>query len=101
MSFPTKPWLQRLAFTALLVLACLVTLPILRQVLSAGTGLVLSALLLAAYVFTLIIVPFTVIWLVRFAYSIFGKPYFRAWHINRIRNARLLREAIARTRADE
>jgi hypothetical protein len=35
--------------------------------------------------------------LMRFAYSIFLRPYMRAWHINRIRNARYMKDVIRRS----
>jgi len=35
--------------------------------------------------------------LARFAYSVFLRPYLRAWHINRIRNSRYMKDVIRRS----
>jgi hypothetical protein len=40
-----------------------------------------------------LLVLFTLGW---FVYRVWGKAHFRAWHINRIRNARYLKEAVER-----
>jgi hypothetical protein len=37
--------------------------------------------------------PLILLVLVWFVYRLWGKPYFRAWRMNRARNARMLREA--------
>jgi hypothetical protein len=34
--------------------------------------------------------------LLRFAYSVFLRPYLRVWHINRIRNTRYMKDVIRR-----
>jgi lysylphosphatidylglycerol synthetase-like protein (DUF2156 family) len=44
-------------------------------------------------VLALPLVLFVLFW---FVYRLWGKPYFRAWHINRIRNARYLKEVLER-----
>jgi hypothetical protein len=94
----TKLWLQRLA----ILVAVLAGFYLLRTWASAafatGAGLLLAALYLAAYIFLAIALPLAVITLVKFVYSVWGRAYFRAWHIRRIRNARQLREAIERGR---
>jgi hypothetical protein len=94
----TKLWLQRLAMVA----AVLAVLYLLRNWASAafetGAGLLLAVVYLAAYIFLAIALPLTFITLIKFVYSLWGRIYFRAWHIRRIRNARQLREAVERGR---
>jgi hypothetical protein len=97
----TKSWLQRLVMVA----AVLAVLYFLRTWASAafatGAGLLLAVLYLAAYLFLAIALPLTFITLIKFVYSVWGKAYFRAWHIRRIRNARQLREAVERGRSEQ
>jgi hypothetical protein len=40
--------------------------------------------------------PLMLFALLKFAYSLFLRPYLRVWHINRIRNARYLKEVMRR-----
>lgn len=40
--------------------------------------------------------PLILLVLLWFVYRLWGKPYFRAWHIARIRNARYMKEAVTR-----
>ncbi|MCU1255651.1 MAG: hypothetical protein JWM83_1950, partial [Candidatus Angelobacter sp.] len=46
-----------------------------------------------------VMLPLMCFALARFAYSVFLRPYLRAWHINRIRNARYLKDVIHRSRS--
>jgi hypothetical protein len=48
------------------------------------------------YVIFLIGIPFFIWIMAESIYRVLFKPYVRAWHINHIRNSRLLREASAR-----
>jgi hypothetical protein len=97
----TKSWLQRLV----MVTAVLAVLYLLRTWASAafetGAGLLVAVLYLAAYIFLAIALPLTFFTLTKFVYSVWGKAYFRAWHIRRIRNARQLREAVERGRSEQ
>ena len=61
---------------------------------------VLVVALLLALTRSAVALPLIFITLIKFVYSLWIKTYFRAWHINRIRNARQLREAVNRGRTD-
>jgi hypothetical protein len=96
MPFATKLWLKRLLFW--LVAAAVVVL--LSRLIAGllGLALGLSLLLLEGLGWAIFLVgmPFF-FWVIGEAvYRIFIKPYVRAWHINRIRHVRLLREAVER-----
>jgi hypothetical protein len=62
----------------------------------AGVSLLLSLVYLVGYVVLVLAVPLVLFTLFRFFYSLWLKPWYRAWHINRIRQARYLREVIDR-----
>ena len=62
----------------------------------AGVNIALALLYLVAYVVLVLAVPLVFFTLFRFFYSLWLRPWYRAWHINRIRNARYLREVIDR-----
>jgi hypothetical protein len=49
-----------------------------------------------AYLFAVVMLPLMFYALMRFAYSVFLRPYLRAWHINRIRNNRYMKDVIRR-----
>ncbi|HEY6305602.1 MAG TPA: hypothetical protein VI488_03970 [Candidatus Angelobacter sp.] len=97
MSPKTKLWL---AVTVPLAAVLCLLLPWTSAVLGAGAGFLMDALHLAAWIFSVVVLPLALITLIAFVYSVWGKPYFRAWHIHRIRNARSLREAVERGRTD-
>ncbi len=90
-----KLWSQPAAFVALAVLAGFLFFPSLAAAVRTGAGLAFALLYLLAFLLIVIVLPAVTIWLMSFAYSQLLRPYVRAWHINRIRNARLLRETIA------
>jgi len=94
--FRKKPWPQRLAVVA--VTACLiyVSFPYVAGVIGAGVGFSVALLYVLAFVLMIVVVPLTTVWLFSFVYSVVAKPYVRAWRINRIRNARDLKEAAER-----
>jgi hypothetical protein len=75
--------------------------PILRSAVGAGTAAAVGALYVLAYLFAVVMLPLMFFTLLRFAYSLFLRPYFRAWHINRIRNARYMKEVMRRGRGRE
>jgi hypothetical protein len=91
-----KLWSQRAAFVVLAALAGYFFFPSLDAAIKTGVGLALALLYLLAFLLIVIVLPAVTIWLMGFVYSRLLRPYVRAWHINRIRNARLLRETLAR-----
>ena len=64
-------------------------------------GVALAVVYVLAYLFAVVMLPLMFFALMKFAYSVFLRPYVRAWHINRIRNARHLKEVIRRGRREE
>lgn len=72
-------------------------LPPLLTVLGTGVGFVLYILL---SIVGLVLISFCVIWFFGFVWW-FIKPHFRAWHINHIRNNRLLKEAANRGEVED
>ena len=101
MRFRSKRWAQRITIVVLAVFAVFLLLPWLTSALRAGIGITLAVVYLLAYLFAIIVLPLTFFALMKFAYSVFARPYVRAWHINRIRNARHLKEVIRRGRDGE
>jgi hypothetical protein len=55
---------------------------------------------LSMFLVAVSVLPLVVLALAWFVYSVWGKAYFRAWHINHLRNARLLKEAARRENTD-
>jgi hypothetical protein len=80
----------------LILLAVFALTPILRSILRTGVGWALAGVYVVAYLFAVVMLPLMFFALMRFAYSLFLRPYLRAWHINRIRNARYMKEVIRR-----
>jgi hypothetical protein len=80
----------------LILLAAFAFIPMLRSALRAGVGLAATAVYILAYLFAVVMLPLMFFALARFAYSLFLRPYLRAWHINRIRNARYMKDVIRR-----
>ena len=69
----------------------------LRSALRAGVGIAAGAVYVLDYLFAVVMVPLMFFALVRFEYSVFIRPYLRAWHINRIRNQRYMKDVIRRS----
>ncbi len=65
----------------------------------AGMSVFLVVIYLAAYIFLILAIPLAFFAFARFVYSLWLKPWYRAWHIHRIRNARYMREVIDRGKA--
>jgi membrane protein implicated in regulation of membrane protease activity len=86
----------RIIILGLVLVAILALFPILRSALRAGVGIASGTVDVLAYVFAVVMLPLIVFALMRFAYSLFLRPYLRAWHINRIRNQRYLKDVIRR-----
>jgi membrane protein implicated in regulation of membrane protease activity len=80
----------------LVLLAVLIFSPMFSGALGGGMGLALGAIYLLAYLFAIIALPLMFFALMRFAYTVFARPYVRLWHIRRIRNARYLKETLKR-----
>jgi hypothetical protein len=91
----------RTLIVPLVLLAALGLSPFLRSALRAGVGVAFSVIYVFAYLFAVVMLPLMFFALARFGYSVFMRPYLRAWHINRIRNARHLKEVIRRSRREE
>jgi hypothetical protein len=83
------------------VVAVFVLRPYLKSALGAGVGLALGAVYLLAYLFAVVMLPLIFFTLMKFAYSVFARPFVRAWHINRIRNRRYMKEVIHRSRTED
>jgi hypothetical protein len=91
---PAKLWSKRAAFLVLTAGAIYLFLPALLKALGAGVGAILTVL---ACILGICILPLFAMWFFGFVYW-FAKPHLRAWHINHIRNNRLLKEAADRGR---
>jgi membrane protein implicated in regulation of membrane protease activity len=81
----------------LILLAAFALIPMLRSALAAGVGIATGIVYVLAYLFAVVMLPLMFYALMRFAYSVFLRPYLRAWHINRIRNARYMKDVIQRS----
>jgi hypothetical protein len=80
----------------LVLLAAFAFVPMLRSALRSGVGIAAGVVYVVAYLFAVVMLPLMFYALMRFAYSVFLRPYLRAWHINRIRNARYMKDVIRR-----
>jgi len=93
-----RVWLKRLAFWLAVAAILWLLLPLIMSVL--GLGMVVAILLLmtlGGMVF-LVGLPFFSWIMAEAGLKVFVTPYYRAWHINHIRNNRLLKEAADRGR---
>lgn len=86
----------RIVILVLVLLAVFAFIPMLRSALRAGAGIAAGTVYVLAYIFAVVMLPLMFFALMRFAYSVFLRPYLRAWHINRIRNQRYLKAVIRR-----
>lgn len=84
----------------LILLAAFAFIPMLRSALAAGVGIAAGIVYVLAYLFAVVMLPLMFYALMRFAYSVFLRPYLRVWHINRIRNARYMKDVIQRSRRE-
>lgn len=71
---------------------------ILISALQTGAGFALSVVYFLAYLFAIFMLPLMLFALLKFGYSVFARPYVRAWHINRIRSNKRLKEVMQRGR---
>ena len=79
-----------------MVLAAFAFIPMLRSALRAGAGVAATAVYVLAYLFAVVMLPLMFYAFMRFAYSVFLRPYLRVWRINRIRNDRYMKDVIRR-----
>ena len=86
----------RAVILVLILLAAFAFIPMLRSALRAGAGVAAGAVYILAYLFAVVMLPLMFFALIRFGYSLFLRPYLRVWRINRIRNARYLKDVISR-----
>ena len=98
MSPQNKTWTLRIALIVGGLLAAYLLFPYLKSALGESLGLLSSALLVLAYIFALVALPLGLFALFKFAYSVFLRPLIRLRRIQRIRQARYLREAAQRGR---
>jgi len=95
---PQKKGLSpKVVILVLILLAAFAFIPMLRSALRAGVGVAAATVYVLAYLFAVVMLPLMFFALARFAYSVFLRPYLRAWHINRIRNTRYMKDVIRRS----
>jgi len=94
-------WAQRVILIVLILVAMFMLRPYLASALGASVGVALGAVYLLAYLFAVVMLPLMFFALIKFAYSVFARPFVRAWHINRIRNRRYMKEVIRRSRTED
>jgi hypothetical protein len=91
-----KIWLKRLAISAFVAFLVWLLLPQLTELLGLALGLSISVIALIGYLMLFVGLPFAVWIFAEPIYRVFLKAHVRAWHINRIRNARYLKQAAER-----
>jgi hypothetical protein len=91
-----KIWLKRAAIALVVVVLAIIFLPLLRLLLGFTFVLSLGVLELVGWAIFLVGMPLFLWVMVEAGYRVFIKPSWRVWHIRRIRNRRLLREAAVR-----
>jgi hypothetical protein len=87
----------RAVVLVLILLAAFTFIPMLRSALRSGVGIFAGIVYVLAYLFAVVMLPLMFFAIMRFGYSLFLRPYLRAWHINRIRNARYMKDVIRRS----
>jgi len=85
----------------LILVAAFALVPTLRSALRTGIGIAEGTVYILAYLFAVVMLPLMFYALMRFAYSVFLRPYIRVWRINRIRNARYMKDVIRRGQGEE
>ena len=94
---PRKKRLSPKAVILVLILVAAFTfIPMLRSALRSGVGIAAGIVYVLAYLFAVVMLPLMFYALARFGYSVFLRPYLRVWRINRIRNARYMKDVIRR-----
>lgn len=91
-----RVWLKRVAFWLAVAATLWLLLTLITSVAGLGLGVALLVLMALGCAVFLVGLPFFSWIMAEAGLKVFVLPYFRAWHINHIRNRRLLREAIDR-----
>ena len=92
----TQAWLRRVGPVLVVVVLAALLFPVTARIAGFGLGLFLLVLVVLGYLIFVFGMPFFAWIMGEAGYKVFLKPYVRAWRINRIRNARYLREALER-----
>ena len=72
---PGRRWAQRITILVLTVVSIFLLLPWLTSALRAGISITLAGVYLLAYLFAIIALPLILFSLLKFAYSVFLRPY--------------------------
>jgi hypothetical protein len=96
----TQAWLNRVGPALVLLFLAALLFPAVARIAGVGLGFFLLALVVLGYLIFAVGMPFFAWIMGEAGYKVFLKPYVRAWRINRIRNARYLREALERSKED-
>ena len=91
-----KVWLKRAAIISAIVVLAYILLPLLGLLLGFTVVLSFGVLELIGYAIFLVGMPLFLWVMLEAGYKVFIRPSWRVWHIRRIRNRRLLREAAVR-----
>lgn len=94
-------WLKRLAIASAAALLVWLLLPWVAGLVGLALGLSISVVALIGYLILFVGLPFVVWILAESIYRVFLKVYVRAWRINRIRDARYMKEAVERSGTEE
>jgi hypothetical protein len=89
-----RTWPKRIAFVLLIAAISWISIPVIGNILGLGLGLSFLLIQLLGIAIFLVGMPLFFLIIGEAGYKIFLKPYIRVWRINRIRNARLLRETL-------
>jgi hypothetical protein len=95
-SLPKHPWAARIALAVSTLVAACLFFPYLASGIRGATGAMMIVVSLTAYVFTVIVLPLMLYALLRFAYTVFLRPYWRLWRLKRWRSTRDLKEVMRR-----
>ncbi len=87
---------QPVALIGLIGVALVVFILHIASAWGPGISLPLAPVYLLAYIFAIVVLPLMLFALLKFAYSVFARPYLRLWRLRRFRDGKYLREAIKR-----
>ncbi len=96
MSLRKHAWAARIALGLITLAAAYLFFPYLASGIRGATGAMMIVVLLTAYVFSVIVLPLMFYALLRFAYTVFFRPYWRLWRLKRWRSTRDLKEVMRR-----
>jgi uncharacterized membrane protein len=91
-----KVWLKRAAIVVAVVALSFIFLPVLANLIGLTFALSFGVIELIGLAIFFVGMPLFLWVMVEAGYRVFIRPSWRVWHIQRIRNRRLLREASAR-----